>query len=99
MKRYVLAMMVGMCLSVAAWSQDANQNGKQDDAAANTAQAAAAPADQSDDQAKGPAAADTQTDVKDDSDLDEQGYENQDDDFKPSEDIPADQSVAFPTDI
>lgn len=97
MKRYLLAMLIGACLSVAAWSQDANQNGKQDDAAATPAQAAAAPADQGDDQAKAPA--DTQTDVKDDSDLDEQGYENQDDDFKPSEDIPADQSVAFPTDI
>jgi hypothetical protein len=92
-RRYVLAMLVGLCMSVAAWSQDAGQ----DDAATTPAQATAAPADQGDDQANGPA--DTQTDVKDDSDLDEQGYENQDDDFKPSEDIPADQSVAFPTDI
>lgn len=35
----------------------------------------------------------------DDSDLDEQTYSDVDDDFRPSEDIPADQSIAFPTDI
>ena len=35
----------------------------------------------------------------DDSDLDEQTYSDADDDFRPSEDIPADQSIAFPTDI
>ncbi len=36
---------------------------------------------------------------QDDSDLDEQSYSDDDDDFRPSEDIPADQSIAFPTDI
>ena len=35
----------------------------------------------------------------DDSDLDDQTYSDVDDDFRPSEDIPADQSIAFPTDI
>ena len=35
----------------------------------------------------------------DDSDLDEQGFEDLDDDFRPSEEIPADESIAFPTDI
>lgn len=35
----------------------------------------------------------------DDADLDEQTYSDADDDFRPSEDIPADQSIAFPTDI
>ena len=35
----------------------------------------------------------------DDSDLDEQTYSDADDDFRPSEEIPADQSIAFPTDI
>ena len=35
----------------------------------------------------------------DESDLDEQTYSDVDDDFRPSEDIPADQSIAFPTDI
>ena len=35
----------------------------------------------------------------DETGLDEQGFTNEDDDFRPSEDIPADQSIPFPTDI
>ncbi len=36
----------------------------------------------------------------DDADLDEESYlDAEDDDFTPSEDIPADQSIAYPTDI
>ncbi len=36
----------------------------------------------------------------DDADLDEGSYvDEEDDDFVPSEDIPTDQSIAFPTDI
>jgi len=36
---------------------------------------------------------------QDDSELDEQIYLDDDDDFKPSDEISADQSIAFPTDI
>ncbi len=37
---------------------------------------------------------------EDDSDLDEQGFEQEDeDDFTPSQDVSADQSLAFPVDI
>lgn len=44
--------------------------------------------------------ADTPAETEDDSDLDEQGFaDDEDDDFVPSEDIPTDQSIAFPTDI
>ena len=35
----------------------------------------------------------------DDSDLDEQSYEDDDDDFVPSEEIPADEPIAFPSNI
>jgi hypothetical protein len=49
---------------------------------------------------------DTETEVadvgeeEDDSDLDEQGFEQEDeDDFTPSQDVSADQSLAFPVDI
>jgi len=35
----------------------------------------------------------------DETGLDEQGFTNEDNDFRPSEDIPADQSIPFPTDI
>jgi hypothetical protein len=40
-----------------------------------------------------------EAEIEDDSDLDEQIYSDADDDFTPSEEIPADQSIAFPTDI
>lgn len=44
--------------------------------------------------------ADSPAETEDDSDLDEQGFaDDEDDDFVPSEDIPTDQSIAFPTDI
>jgi hypothetical protein len=43
---------------------------------------------------------DTPAETEDDSDLDEQGFaDDEDDDFVPSEDISTDQSIAFPTDI
>ena len=42
---------------------------------------------------------DTDEQPVDDRDLDEQVYTDADDDFRPSEEIPADQSIAFPTDI
>lgn len=90
MKRYLLAILFGLALSTAAWPQDAGQD--QQGTADTAAPAADEPADQGDDQTG-------QVDAEDDSDLDQQGYENQDDDFKPSEEIPADQSIAFPTDI
>lgn len=35
----------------------------------------------------------------DETGLDEQGFADEDDDFDPSEDIPSDQSIEFPTDI
>ncbi len=35
----------------------------------------------------------------DETGLDEQGFEDRDDDFRPSEEIPTDQSIEFPTDI
>ena len=42
----------------------------------------------------------SEAEATDDSDLDEQSYaDSEDDDFRPSEEIPADQSIPFPTDI
>ena len=46
-----------------------------------------------------PAEEEQQEPLFDETGLDEQGFDNQDDDFRPSEDIPADQSIPFPTDI
>lgn len=44
---------------------------------------------------------DASDDEEDDSDLDEQGYagEEEEDDFIPSQEVTADQSIAFPVDI
>jgi hypothetical protein len=44
------------------------------------------------------APADDEEDV-DDSDLDEQTYEEDDDDFIPTEEIPADEPIPFPSNI
>ena len=41
----------------------------------------------------------TDEDEIDDSDLDLQTYEEDEDDFTPTEEIPADQAIPFPTDI
>lgn len=43
--------------------------------------------------------AEEETPEFDETGLDEQGFSNEDDDFDPSEDIPADQSIDFPADI
>lgn len=40
-----------------------------------------------------------ETEDIDETGLDDQGFSGEDDDFRPSEDIPADQSIPFPTDI
>jgi len=44
-------------------------------------------------------AAEVDEDEFDETDLDDQGFTDVDDDFRPSEDIPSDQSIPFPTDI
>ncbi|MGH8221748.1 MAG: hypothetical protein ACREQZ_02130 [Woeseiaceae bacterium] len=38
-------------------------------------------------------------DTADDADLDEQTYEDDDDDFVPTEEIPADEAIPFPSNI
>jgi len=43
--------------------------------------------------------AEADTEEVDDSDLDEQTYEEDDDDFVPSEEIPLDEPIPFPTNI
>lgn len=66
------------------------------------AQEAADPADDEETQAE--AAAEDQDDgddedVLDDADLDLQTYDEDDDDFVPTEEVPADQAIPFPSDI
>ena len=60
------------------------------------------PADATDDapdQALEEGVADTDEDEENDSDLDDQTYEDDEDDFIPTEEIPADEPIPFPTNI
>jgi len=66
----------------------------QDDAGDADSGAAAAPAESEDS-----ATADGDEEDTDDADLDEQTYEEDDDDFIPSEEIPADEPIPFPSNI
>ena len=87
MHRYVLMIVFAVGMAAPAWSQD-------EDSAADDADTAAAETGADD------VAEDESADEElDDTDLDEQNYENEDDDFRPSETISTDQSIAFPTDI
>lgn len=56
-------------------------------------------ADGDDGDATGDDGAADDDEVFDDSDLDEQVYEEDDDDFIPSEEIPVDEAIPFPTNI
>lgn len=73
-------------------------------AAADDAEGVADDSDSEDGEAEGDAAEADATDVidLDDptlADLDRQSYEEDDDDFTPTEEVPADQAIPFPTDI
>ena len=87
MKRLLLILGLAALLSVTAWSQEESQEPEEAETneAAETAETAETDAEPEED--------------ADDADLDEQGFADEDDDFRPSEEIPADQSIAFPTDI
>jgi len=71
----------------------AQQEEPAEDAATEpTAESAAAVDEEADD-------AEVEDDEIDDTDLDLQTYEEDDDDFVPTEEIPADQAIPFPSDI
>ncbi len=92
MPRYLYTLMLVLFLAVAGWTQEqetADQAG--DTAAPETEAAAAVEADDEE-------ASDDEEEV-DDSDLDLQTYEEDDDDFVPTEEIPADEPIPFPSNI
>lgn len=85
MFRFSLALLLSTLFALNAWSQD------------DETQTGTGTENEATEQSQ-PAAEEEQS--VDDSDLDEQSYaDTEDDDFRPSEDIPADQSIPFPTDI
>ena len=83
MQRFLLAMALTLLLAAPGWSQDA-------ETPPETEEADAAAVEEEEPEAE----------EIDETGLDDQNYADmEDDDFRPSEDIPADQSIPFPTDI
>jgi hypothetical protein len=85
--------MLGLLVAGPVWAQ---QSDEQVDGA-EVAPDAELAADETDVDAE--AKADAEAEEFDETGLDEQGFADEDDDFRPSEVIPTDQSIDFPTDI
>lgn len=86
----LITLILFALLSMPASSQQQSPTGQATDAVGGQEADAAA-----EDEA-GP---DTGEEEPDDSDLDEQTYEEDDDDFVPTEEIPADEPIPFPSNI
>jgi hypothetical protein len=82
-QRYLLFLLVGLLFALSVRAQDADADADSEQTE-NTEEIEEA---------------DVEDEEIDESNLDEQGFTDVDDDFRPSEDIPADQSIPFPTDI
>lgn len=107
MTRFLLTLMLGVLIAGPVWAQ---QSDEQVDGA-EVAQDAELAADETDVEAEAIAAAEAKAKADaeakaeaeaeefDEAGLDEQGFADEDDDFRPSEVIPTDQSIEFPTDI
>lgn len=87
MMKHLISLFLALLLGSVSWSQEAQEPG---DEAVDSAEVS---------DAAGVSEAGTSED-EDDADLDDPGYENdEEDDFIPSEEVSADQSLAFPVDI
>lgn len=87
MTRFLLTLMLGVLVAAPVWAQQADE--QVDDAEV----ADAVEADETDVEVE------AEAEEFDEAGLDEQGFSDEDDDFRPSEVIPTDQSIEFPTDI
>jgi len=86
MPEKLIAIMLSVLLALSATAQD--------EATDDTAGPDSADAEQVDDEAGS-----EEDEELEDSDLDDQSYEEDDDDFVPTEEIRADEPIPFPTDI
>ncbi len=88
MMRQLIILLSALFLAAVSWSQEAEDPAADIEAETSEPTEATEPTEVSDDD-------------EDDSDLDEQGYagEEEEDDFIPSQEVSADQSLAFPVDI
>jgi hypothetical protein len=85
--RLPMILLFGLLLSLSTWAQETDDAGAADDAAAA-------------DEPLVPDEPEPEPEPEfDETGLDEQGFANEDDDFDPTETIPTDQSIDFPTDI
>ena len=88
MMRQLIILLSALFLAAVSWSQEAEDPAADTEAETSEPTEATEPTEASDDE-------------EDDSDLDEQGYagEEEEDDFIPSQEVTADQSIPFPVDI
>ena len=108
MTRFLLTLILGVFIAGPAWAQQADEQVDGAEVADETDLAADEVTDVDVDvdaeaeaqaQADAAAAAEAEAEEFDEAGLDEQGFSDEDDDFRPSEVIPTDQSIEFPTDI
>lgn len=92
---YRVVTLIFICLLVASATAQETEAPVAEEPAAATADASAEPGGE----VAEVAAEEDDEVVVDDADLDEQTYEEDDDDFIPTEEIPADEPIAFPSNI
>ena len=95
MTRFLLTLMLSVFIAGPVWAQQSNEQVD----GAEVADAADLAADEATDETDVDAEAEVEAEEFDEAGLDEQGFFDEDDDFRPSEVIPTDQSIDFPTDI
>ena len=95
MYRFLLTLILGVFIAGPAWAQQADEQVD----GAEVAEDADLATDEVTDETEVDAEAEVEAEEFDEAGLDEQGFSDEDDDFRPSEVIPTDQSIEFPTDI
>ena len=90
MYRLILISLLCVFIAAPAWSQDSDDEGDLNETVDQ--------ADEEEAEVEPEPEPEPEPDF-DEAGLDEQGFADEDDDFDPTEEIPSDQSIEFPTDI
>lgn len=94
---YILILsLIALATGVAVTAQEADAPSEAVDSTNAVTPAAGGDAEQDEDESDDESGA---TEEPDDTDLDLQTYEEDEDDFVPTEEVPADQAIPFPSDI
>lgn len=96
MTRILLTLLLGVFIAGPTWAQQADEGVDGAEVALDAELEAELEAEPEPEPESGP---EEEAEEFDETGLDEQGFSNEDDDFRPSEVIPTDQSIEFPTDI